>query len=276
MFDVSLEGSTVLNDYDIVADAGDQTGTMKSFDITSDGTVNLSLSNVVENPLINGIEIVRTDLSDTGAADAVTKTSYDGTSFGAHASTGNGGISWRDNRGAFMLNGVLYSGSSDGSFTRRTFDGATFGAATAINTADALVPMTDWHSEVSQISGMFFDAGRIYYTLAGQSNLYYRFFTPQSGVVGAYRFTATGNVAGVDFSKVNGMFITPRRSTGRVQSTAACGALTGRPRPALRPVRRPRCPPTTGERTRCSCSSRSTGRRRTSCRRQTSESPATT
>jgi PKD repeat protein len=236
VFDVSLEGTTVLDNYDIVADAGDQTGTMKAFDITSDGTVNLSLSNVVENPLINGIEIIRTDLTDTGAADAVTRTAYDGTTFGAHTSTPNGGISWRDNRGAFMLNGVLYAGSSDGSFTRRTYDGTTFGAATAINTADALVPMTDWHSEVSQISGMFFDAGRLYYTLAGQSNLYYRYFTPESGVVGSYRFTATGNVAGVDFSKVNGMFITTSSiywassvdgSLRRSDWSSATGAPTG-------------------------------------------------
>ena len=35
VFDVALDGATVLNHYDIVADAGDQTGTMKAFDITS-------------------------------------------------------------------------------------------------------------------------------------------------------------------------------------------------------------------------------------------------
>ena len=59
----ALDGTTVLTNYDIVADVGDQTGTMKEFDITSDGTVNIDFSHEVENPLINGIEIVRTDVS---------------------------------------------------------------------------------------------------------------------------------------------------------------------------------------------------------------------
>ncbi len=35
---------------------------MKSWDITSDGSVDISLGHVVENPLVNGIEIVNRDL----------------------------------------------------------------------------------------------------------------------------------------------------------------------------------------------------------------------
>ncbi|TWD83283.1 PKD domain-containing protein [Kribbella amoyensis] len=143
-------------------------------------------------------------------ADTVTRTTYDGTTFGTPASAGNGGITWGStNRGAFMLNGSLYAGWSDGTFNRRTYNGTTFGTPTAINTGDLLVNMTTWHSEVAQISGMFFDSGRIYYTLAGQSSLFYRYFTPQSGVVGALRYTATGNVAGINWSQVQGMFVTP-------------------------------------------------------------------
>jgi PKD repeat protein len=143
-------------------------------------------------------------------ADTVTRTSYDGTTFGAPAAVPNGGITWgTTNRGAFMLNGVLYAGWSDGSFNRRTYDGNSFGASSPINTGDLLVNMTTWHSEVGQATGMFFDNGRIYYTLSGQSSLFYRYFTPESGVVGAARFTATGNTAGINFSQVNGMFVTP-------------------------------------------------------------------
>ncbi|MEV6284940.1 PKD domain-containing protein [Kribbella sp. NPDC051770] len=156
-------------------------------------------------------------------ADTVTRTSYDGTTFGAPASVPNGGISWgTTNRGAFMLNGVLYAGWSDGSFNRRTYDGNSFGGATAINTGDLLVNMTTWHSEVAQITGMFFDTGRIYYTLSGQSSLFYRYFTPESGVVGATRYTATGNTAGVNFSQVQGMFVTP---TGFYWASSADGDL---------------------------------------------------
>lgn len=58
VFDVTVDGATVLDDYDIIADAGDQTGTMRSFPVTSDGTVDVTFSHVVENPQLNGIEII--------------------------------------------------------------------------------------------------------------------------------------------------------------------------------------------------------------------------
>ena len=58
-----LDGTTVLNHYDIVADVGNARGTMKAFDITSDGTVNIDFSRFVRDPLINGIEIVRKDIA---------------------------------------------------------------------------------------------------------------------------------------------------------------------------------------------------------------------
>ncbi len=61
VFSVKLDGATVLPNYDIVADVGNKIGTMKAFNITSDGNVNIDFSHVVENPLINGIEIVDTD-----------------------------------------------------------------------------------------------------------------------------------------------------------------------------------------------------------------------
>ena len=53
----------VLTNFDIVADVGDQPGTMRAFDAHGDGTVNIDFAHVVENPLVNGIEIVRTDVA---------------------------------------------------------------------------------------------------------------------------------------------------------------------------------------------------------------------
>ena len=68
VFNVAIDGSTVLNNYDIVEDVGDRVGTMQSFDITSDGNVNIDLSHVNENTLINGIEIVNTDIPPVPAS----------------------------------------------------------------------------------------------------------------------------------------------------------------------------------------------------------------
>jgi hypothetical protein len=57
-FDVLVDGANVLNDFDISGSVGHDVGTMRSFEVTSDGNIDLDFAHVVENPLINGIEIV--------------------------------------------------------------------------------------------------------------------------------------------------------------------------------------------------------------------------
>ena len=58
-FDVLIENKRVLDDYDVVQDVGFQTATMKSFTTTvSDGILNIEFDHVVENPFVNGIEIL--------------------------------------------------------------------------------------------------------------------------------------------------------------------------------------------------------------------------
>lgn len=60
IFDVEIEGVTVLANYDIVADAGFLTGTMKSFIVAvSDGNLDLNFQVGPKSlPIINGIEIL--------------------------------------------------------------------------------------------------------------------------------------------------------------------------------------------------------------------------
>ncbi|TQM67557.1 beta-propeller uncharacterized protein DUF5122 [Actinomadura hallensis] len=141
-----------------------------------------------------------------GAQNYLKHRSFDGTTAGDETDAGTAGVDWRNARGAFMINNELFYGGSDGSFNRRTFDGTTLGTPTAIDTADQLVNMSTWHNQVRNITGMFFSHGRIYYT-RGQSALYYRTFTPESNVVGAQEFTATGNLPGMSWASVGGMFV---------------------------------------------------------------------
>jgi PKD repeat protein len=210
VFDVSVEGATVLDDYDIVATSGHDVGTMKSFNVTSDGTVNIDFGHVVENPLVNGIEIVRTDIAAPAApanADDLRDVYFDGTTAQPGTVAAGTGVDWSTARGAVMIDGSVYTGHADGSFVRRTFDGTSFGPAVPVDGSDRLVPLDNWHTDVSRITGLFFDRGRLYYTVAGSASLYYRGFTPQSDVVGALRYTASSGVPGIDFSKVQGMFL---------------------------------------------------------------------
>jgi hypothetical protein len=67
-FHVDIDGDRKLENYDIYADVGFGTGTVKEFTITSDGTIDIDLvDGAANNPIINGIEIVETDSSGSGS-----------------------------------------------------------------------------------------------------------------------------------------------------------------------------------------------------------------
>ncbi len=131
---------------------------------------------------------------------------YGADGIGPATDVATGGVDWAQVRGAFMINGWLYVASSDGSFTRRTFDGSTYGPAVPVDTQDQLVTLADWHHDIASATGMFYDSKRIYFTLSGSSQLFYRYFNPEDDVVGAKRLVASSGVAGVDFARVRGMF----------------------------------------------------------------------
>ncbi len=58
VFDVSLEGTVVLDDYDVITDVGHKTGVMKSFLVeVTDGNLDLDFLRGIENPFVSGIEI---------------------------------------------------------------------------------------------------------------------------------------------------------------------------------------------------------------------------
>ena len=209
-FNVDLEGTRVLNNFDVTDEAGHDRGTMRSFDITSDGNVDIDLGHVTENSMISGIEIRRTDLGPAPDSQIV-KHTYGDSDIGPALAVPAGGLNWNLMRGGFMVNGRLYQAWSDGTFTRRTFNGTAYGASTPVNTQDQIVALTDWQNDIKQATGLFYDSGRIYFTLSGSNQLYYRYFTPENDVVGAARYVASQNVDGINFSQVRGMFGTGNR-----------------------------------------------------------------
>ncbi len=69
VFDVSLDGTTVLDHFDAVAGAGgDQRATMRELTITSDGSVDIGFTPEIENPMISAIDIAQTSQGGTGPA----------------------------------------------------------------------------------------------------------------------------------------------------------------------------------------------------------------
>lgn len=136
---------------------------------------------------------------------------FDGRTVGPDATESTGGVDWATVRGAFMIADELYVAHPGGRLTRQSFDGATYGVARQVSTADLVVPLSAWRADVRNATGMFFDRGRIYFTLAGSHSLFYRYFSPASGVVGAQRFVASRTLPGSDYADVRGLFVTSSR-----------------------------------------------------------------
>jgi len=65
VFDVSIEGQQVLDDFDVFQAAGGANkAIVRTFDVTSDGTINIDFGHVVENPDVMGIEIIDKNVID--------------------------------------------------------------------------------------------------------------------------------------------------------------------------------------------------------------------
>jgi hypothetical protein len=179
-------------------------------------------------PLSGGITIPPSDpyvlpgnfytVNQTDSVGSMEGQTFDGTTFGSPGAVATG-VDWSNVRGAFALNGNLYAGHADGTLTVQSFDGSNTGTPSPINLngldlpldpmftiPGTSIPIPTLSSHLSNMTGMAFDRGWLFYTVAGDPRLYERGFTPQSQVVGAPLLVAsTGD--GVDWANVRGMTI---------------------------------------------------------------------
>jgi PKD repeat protein len=149
--------------------------------------------------------------------DQISYRHYDGTTATA-PQTLSTGIAWGSTRGAFIVNGEVIYGKTDGSLDERSFDGSTFGPEVLLD------PWNDpnWDSvqtgsgqtyqgaastfsaEIASVTSMFFTNGRLYYTLSNSTVMHWRWFEPESGIVGSDEFTVTD---GQNWSGAAGAFL---------------------------------------------------------------------
>jgi hypothetical protein len=209
-------------------------------------------------------DVVQLDADNVAGADVTSRYLVNTTS-PATATLNSGGFNWANVRGAFMVNDTLYSGWSDGTFKKQSFDGNNLGTQTTINvkgaytgtdtsrliTADLLNNSTSSANQ-GRMSSMFYDprSGRLYYTRLGtmkstghggqtpnnDGGLLYRYFTPESDVVGATSFSQlrSSSVTAIGADTIRGAFLVGDwlyyvTSTGelrRIQFSAA-GAFIG-------------------------------------------------
>jgi hypothetical protein len=247
VFNIGIDGTTVQPSYDIVADVGDQTGTMKSYTVTSPGNVTIDLTAITENPLINGIEIVKAGPPPApapGGVDDLAYRAYSGSTIGALTTVPNTGIAWSTTRGAFAVGNTLFYGKNDGTFYKAPLSGTSIGASTAIDpyndpnwsTVDTgsgqtyRGVVTDYYGQLNSVTGAFYNNGRMYYSLLGQSSLFYRWFSPDSGIIGGTQYTASGG----NFSNTAGEFLSgntlyyANRADGTLHTVSfAAGVVSG-------------------------------------------------
>ncbi len=206
VFDVLVDGTTVLNDYDIVADVGDQRGTVKTFPVTSDGTVDIEFGHVVENPLVNGIEIVKDGAAPAAEPGTLSRRWFDGTT-ASPDSTVLSNIDWATVRGAVQVDGTLFYGGTDGKLHKVSYDGQAFGTpqtldpyhdpdwcTVATGSGTTVFCGVDPNLTMSSVTAMAYQDGRLYYTLLGQTGLFYRTFSPDSGIIGASQFQVSATL----------------------------------------------------------------------------------
>ncbi len=152
-----------------------------------------------------------------GPADLAYR-AYSGSTIGALTAVRNTGIDWSTTRGAFMVGPTIFYGTADGAFHKAGFDGKTVGTPVSIdpyddptwdgvetgsgNTYDGI--KSGYYGELANVTGAFYSDGRLYYTQRGSINLFWRYFTPDSGIVGGQEFTVSGanlaNIAGAFLS----------------------------------------------------------------------------
>jgi len=130
---------------------------------------------------------------------------FTGTSAAAPVAVANP-LSTSTTKGSVLIGRQLYYGKTDGLLYRRTFDGTTFGTETVVEpyldpkwiNADTGSGQTfrgthpNFYAELPSVSSMFYADGTLFYTMTGQSGLYSRTFSPDSGIVAANRATVPG------------------------------------------------------------------------------------
>lgn len=163
----------------------------------------------------------RTAATATAGVTDVRSRYVNGAAIGPDQVVPGGGEVWSKARGGFMVGNELFYGFPNwrGQYylTRRTFDGTAYGPRLTIDpyndplwsnvstgagqTYRGVLPT--FYSHLGGVTGMFYKDGRLYYGRAGQTQLFYRYFSVDSGIVGATEFA----VGGAGFNSVAGMFL---------------------------------------------------------------------
>lgn len=157
----------------------------------------------------------------TTGADTLRSRTLDGSGTVGATVDADSSSAWSQVRGSFLVDDRLFYGLANGTFNVRTFDGGVLGAQVDVNpyidpywstvetgsgTSVYRGKVPDLYgSKMSTVTSMFYSSGRIYYTLSNQTAMRWRYFTPESGVMGPTEYSVSD---GRNWSSVSGAFVT--------------------------------------------------------------------
>lgn len=156
------------------------------------------------------------DLYNVDANGELSRRTFDGSTAGERTVVDTAG-NWSAARGAFLAGDTLYTGRDDGRLEARRFDSTGGGQPREVDRRG----LTASHFDIADLTGAFLHEGRLYYTLDGESKLFYRYFTAESEVVGAEEFEVSGEGDGIDWADVRGLF----HASGRLYFARSDGNL---------------------------------------------------
>ncbi len=122
---------------------------------------------------------------------------FDGASVGTPTVVPGNVMDWDDVTGVFHQAGRLYWLETSGDLLSRAFDGVTMGSVEV---------EPSWLSWGGRTSATWLD-GKLYYTVSDSSDLRYRYFSLESGIVGSEWFVISGDGDGLDWSDTTGLMV---------------------------------------------------------------------
>lgn len=157
----------------------------------------------------------------TTGADTLQSRTLDGAGVVGATVAADSSMAWSQVRGAFLVDDRLFYGLSNGTFNVRSFGDGVLGPQTDVNPyLDPFwsdVPTGSgssvyrgrvpdlYGSKMTTVTAMFYSSGRMFYTLSGQTAMRWRYFTPESGIMGPTEFVVSD---GRNWSTVAGAFVT--------------------------------------------------------------------
>jgi hypothetical protein len=220
VMDIRIDRTLVARSLDILAANGFDTATVREYDVTSDGNVDIDFTAIAGQPMLSAVEVI-----STGGASAIGlgRRSFNGTTAGTFTDAGGVGTDWFGIKGAWWIGGQLFYIQTVAGVTnvyKRSFNGTTFGDEVLVNpysdpywdtkltgtgTTTYAGVKSNFYDEIPGLTSTWYENGKLYYTLSGQAALFWRWFTPDSATTGADKFTVAGSSG---FDSIGGLMFT--------------------------------------------------------------------